>query len=272
MEPDMTALRRLVDAIDRARPWVAPPIWIRICGPVAGPHIIEEDVGFDRLFGFVAPRRCSAVGVVAGGWASLINGPSDRTAGDRERVRSTLLLDRDGMAAGRVRWASGRVVDEPPTSGRMVDCLRRAMTLPTDPPSVGTEVLFASWWLAALRAGARDSGPRLTWSEAIALHPASEFLSDEVPAGSRWVVDAAQALAIACPWSEMRRLIAAGAWDESGITPEAAAWMDDGMLCRWLVDGRAPLAEQLPAAVRGLSPQVARQVRDTLRELGLGSR
>jgi hypothetical protein len=283
MEPHMTALHRLVDTIDQARPWPAPPVWIRICGPVAGPDCIEEDVGFDRLVGFVAPRRCSAVGVVAGGWATPLPGRTGtgrqgrQGREGRQRVRTTLLVDRDGMGAGRVRWASGRVVDEPPVSGRMLDCLRRALGLATDRPSVGTEALFASVWLAALATEPEESGgsaapgARLTWRDAVALHPVREILGDEAPAGSGWLVEAARALAVACPWSEIRRLIAAGAWEESGIAPEAAAWMDDGMLCRWLLDGRVPLGQQLAAAVTRLSPQAARRVHGTLRELGLAT-
>jgi hypothetical protein len=263
----MTALRRLVVAVDRARPLAAPPVWIRIFGPVAGPDRIQEDVGFDRLVGYVAPGECSAVGIVAGGWATPLSGCASTS--DGQRVRSTVVLDRDGRVAARVRWASGRILDEPPTSGRMLDCLRRALSLATDPPSVGTDVLFASMWLAALATASETSGPMLSWPDAVALHPVGQLLGDEVPAGSRWLVDAAMALAVACPWSEVRRLIAAGAWEDSCVAPGAAAWMDDGMLCRWLLDGQAPLAQQLPAADRRLSPLVARRVRGTLRELRL---
>jgi hypothetical protein len=44
------------------------------------------------------------------------------------------------------------------------------------------------------------------------------------------------------------------------------------MLCRWLLDGQATLTHQMDRAVRALTPQVARRVRGTLRELGLATR
>jgi hypothetical protein len=274
MKLDMTALHQLVAALDQARPMTAPPVWIRICGPVARPDKIEEEVGFDRLVGFVAPKRCSAVGVVAGGWATttadadrIVSGGS--RSSPRERVRSTVVVQRDGSSFGRLRWASGRVVDEAPTYGRMFDCLRRAVGLATEPPAVGTDILFASMWLLAITEAADRPASALTWLDVAALHPVSQILEDEVPDWSGGLVDAARALAVACPWSEVRRLIAEGAWAESPVRPSAAAWMDDGMLCRWLLDGQATLALQLRRAADELAPPLARRVGGTLRELGL---
>jgi hypothetical protein len=278
MKLDMTALRQLVATLDRARPLTAPPVWIRICGPVAHPESIEEEVGFDRLVGFVAPTGCSAVGLVAGGWATKVAGGPDGAAGGRsssggrQRCRTTVLVQRDGTCCARLRWESGRIVDEAPTSGRMFDCLRRTVGLATEPPPVGTDVLFASLWLAALADATDRPGPAMTWPDVVALHPVGELLADDAPVGSGWLVDAARALAVACPWSEVRRLITEGAWEESPVPPGAAAWMDDGMLCRWLLDGQPPLTEQLHRAVRRLSPQLARQVRGTLGQLGVAAR
>jgi hypothetical protein len=271
MKPDMNPLSRLVAEVDRARPFTAPPVWVRINGPVTRPASIEQDLGLEGLVGFVAPGACSAVGVVATGWTTDLPGRTGRPNGNRQRVRSTVLVDRKGRVAGRVRWASGRIADEPPSSGRILECLRRALGLATAPPSVSTDILFASMWLAALSDASERSSRPLTWSEAVALHPVGELLADGVTAGAGWLVDAANALAVACPWSEVRRLIAEGAWDEAPVAPGAAAWMDDGMLCRWLLDGQAPLAEQVKAAVVRLSPQLARRVRRTLSELGLAS-
>lgn len=277
MKLDMTPLRQLVAALDRTRPLTAPPVWIRICGPVGHPESIEEDLGFDRLLGFVAPSGCSAVGVVAGGWATTGTArPVDDAGtrgctGRRQRIRTTVLVQRDGTSSARLRWESGRIVDEAPTAGRMFDCLRRAVGLATEPPPVGTDVLFASMWLAAITDATERSGPVMTWPDVVGLHPVGQVLADEAPAGDNWLVDAATALAVACPWSEVRRLVAEGAWDESPVLPSAAAWMDDGMLCRWLLDGQAPLAQQLQRALRQLSPQVARRVRWTFRELGLAT-
>jgi hypothetical protein len=277
MKLDMTALRQLVTALDKARPMAAPPVWIRVRGPVAHPAKLEEEVGFDRLVGFVAPRDCSAVGVVAGGWSTpiaehrqIIAGA--RSPGPRERVRSTVVVQRDGSSFARLRWASGRIVDEAPTYGRMFDCLRRVVGLATEPPAIGTDVLFASMWLLAIADATAEPGSDMTWLDVAALHPVSQILEGEVADWSRGLVDAARALAVACPWSEVRRLITEGAWAESPVPAGAAAWMDDGMLCRWLLDGQATMARQLHRAVKPLAPHVARRVRGTLRELGLATR
>jgi len=280
MKPDMTSLQYLVAALDRDRPLTAPPVLIRIVGPVADPVRIEENLAFDELIGFAAPSDCSAVGVVASGWATKLGGRPDAFAGSanggaydggRERVRTTAIVERDGTALARLRWSSGRVVDEAPTSGRIFDCLRRAVGLATEPAPIGTDVFFASMWLTALADALKLSGHTIGWSDIVALHPVAELMAGEAPRAGSWLVEASTALAVACPWSEIRRLITTGAWNTSPITPSAASWMDDGMLCRWLFDGQAPLALQLDRAVRGLSPKLARRVRATLSELGLAT-
>jgi hypothetical protein len=280
MKPDMTSLQILVTALDRDRPLTAPPALIRIFGPVGDPERIEENIAFDELIGFAAPSDCSAVGVVASGWATSLAGrpealaePANRGAcdGERQRVRTTVIVERDGTALARVRWSSGRVMDEAPTSGRIFDCLRRAVGLATEPPPIGTDVFFASMWLTDLADAVRQSDSAIGWSDIVALHPVAQFMAGEAPRAGSWLVDASSALAVACPWSEIRRLITTGAWAESPVTASAASWMDDGMLCRWLCDGQAPLALQLDHAVRGLSPKLARRVRATLSELGLAT-
>src|ERR1700730_15445755 len=86
----------------------------------------DEAGRVDGLRGYVAPKGCSAVGAVAAGWAVPMAG-----AGSRERVRTTVLVGRDGDTAARLRWTSGQVVDAPPGSGRLLDCLRRAFVLAT---------------------------------------------------------------------------------------------------------------------------------------------
>jgi hypothetical protein len=268
MQQDVIVLQTLVAALDAARPFDAPTVGVRIHGPVGEPRRIDHHLRLDRLVGYVAPSGCSAVGAVAGGWAVPTSG-----ARGRERIRTTVLVGRDGMVAARIRWASGQVVDEPPGSGRLLDCLRRAFALATDPPAVGTDVLFASMWLAALAGGARDARAPTTWSQAAALHPAVCLLagSDAGPP-TRWLPDAARALVVACPWSEVRRMIRDGLWRDSDIPVRAAEWMDDGMLSRWLLDGRPSLADQLNEVSAQLPVGIATRVRQTLRTLGLAPR
>jgi hypothetical protein len=63
---------------------------------------------FDVLAGFTAPPHWRAVGVSTTGWAGRIDdGGCRRTGpGDRQRVRVTVLLDREGGAAGVMRMGA----------------------------------------------------------------------------------------------------------------------------------------------------------------------
>ncbi|MGH9184915.1 MAG: hypothetical protein ACRD0U_03695 [Acidimicrobiales bacterium] len=48
---------------------------------------------------------------------------------DAVRVRSLVLMDRQGTIAGRTAFTDGRSIGEPPTEGLAVDGLRRALGL-----------------------------------------------------------------------------------------------------------------------------------------------
>jgi hypothetical protein len=71
------------------------------------------------LQGFVAPDDWSALGVVAGAWAT--------TPAGRERARVAVVVDREGAASGVVALASGRTITEAPSEGRLLDGLRSAL-------------------------------------------------------------------------------------------------------------------------------------------------
>jgi hypothetical protein len=269
MKADVTtALQTLAATLDEGRPFDAPPVLLKVRGPASKPKRIEEDVRLDRLIGLVAPTACTVVGVIAPGWARPL--PVANGEGTRQRIRTVVLVDRERQVAGRIRWQAGGVVDEAPDSGRILDCLYRALGLETDPPGVGTDVLFASIWLSAVIEQSRTSDSPLTWTEVEALHPVVQILAEaSLPDRRGWLVEAARALAAACPWAEIRRLISAGDWEEDSISPPAAAWMDDGMVCRWLLGGRPGLADLADQAVVPLPPLVAARVRRTLRALSL---
>lgn len=87
----------------------------------------------ESLQGFSAPANWTAIGVCAEGWAypSPGIGHSDRPGAPagpgRERVRSLVLLGREGQVAARLRWQDGRVAKEAPAEGLMMDCLRRSL-------------------------------------------------------------------------------------------------------------------------------------------------
>ena len=79
--------------------------------PLDGVHPAE------LLDGFEAPPEWWALGVVSRGWTS-----------QRRRIVATMLVDRDGTAAGRVIDEHGAVLlDHPPPEGVVPDLLRAAL-------------------------------------------------------------------------------------------------------------------------------------------------
>jgi hypothetical protein len=114
----------------------------------------------------------------------------------------------------------------------------------------------------------------MTWREVACLHPLAQACASTgrpaLPAGS------AQALAgvagATWTWDFLRRH--AGAWATDLVSPEIAAWMDDGMFCRSVLS-ELPDPEQLILRVRPLvTPSAARRLAHALRSLdgGVGER
>jgi hypothetical protein len=221
---------------------------LRVCEPTAGRDCLgwlsldhQHPVG--ALAGFVAPARWRALGVCvpgrahAGGWS--------------DDVAVTLLVDRAGASASLLRRA-GRVEVLPGRpEGALADACRRALGLPTAPPPTTTLGLWTLAWLdrVVATASAREPGrPALTWAAVADLHPASAGPTD--PPG---LALAAAGLAEAWPWARLRADAAVG--DLPGPAPavDVAAWMDDGMWARWLLE-RLPALDALLDAVHCLLP------------------
>ncbi|MGI8807174.1 MAG: hypothetical protein ACR2KK_04935 [Acidimicrobiales bacterium] len=159
-------------------------------GPSVGILPLDGFPPANLLLGAVAPEDWAVLGVATMGWARPRG--RHRPAGSafgRVRAEVVVLVARDGRVVSRVRQGD-RVFTEPPAYGATLDCLQRALGLPTAPP-------------------AADGEPALDWSR-------------------------------------LRQLVAGGAWPELGLTPEEAAWFDDGAFSRWLLGECHPL----PAKVR----------------------
>jgi hypothetical protein len=290
-EPDrLDRLVTLLDAACRADGWHQPHrlVSVEVEPPVEG----EDGAGdgspslafgfrvlgagehpLDHLLGFVAPASWTAMGLVCFGWASP---PADPGAGvgggrpsqhpDRRRVRVVTLLDRRGDERATATLDDGTVVDEP-GAGTVSDALRRCLGLATPPPPVGSGELFAAMWLSAIAASSR----RLTWGEAVALHPA---MHGSVDGGRRRqpeeLVSCGRALHRAMPWGELRLRAASGRRDVGiGVAPDIAAWMDDGMFARWVLGGLPPFPLLLQRCSTVLAAEVLRRVRRTLRAWNL---
>ena len=276
MEDWQALARILLDSLGDRVEAAGHPVWVRVIAPdgaVAGDQF-ELALSGDPagLLGWVAPPECRAAGLVATGTlrasrpaagaargaVDVVSGP---TAGPGPlprpgaRARMAFLLSREGGTGWAMKLPDGREIDKPPEGGRMVDCLRRCFALPTEPPPAGPGRVHATLWLASILAAIRGGIPYLTWGEVVKHHPAAEILD---ATGERADPDALPTMmavmAAAGTWEELRRRTCAEGAMSMLVSPDLAAWMDDGMFARWVL-GELPGPDELMAAVR---PHVSR--------------
>ena len=283
------ALPRLASALDEAAEaagWGGRPSLVRVTAwpsrPVRegfdlGIRPLEDDRSVvEALSGFSAPSEWMAIGVVTEGTARhLVD-----TTSERRRVRCVHLVDRTGASASTLRLqgeaASVFGGDDDHGRGRIDDACRRALELPTAPPTRSTIELWALVWLErvlAARAADDGSGPPLRWSDIAARHPAVAVLvSDD----EEWSEQAAESLvrlgtllADVHSWPVLRMACAAGEWPVDDVAPDVAAWLDDGSFSRWVLGGYPPIADLADATCELLTPSLRRRLRGMLRSWGL---
>lgn len=237
---------------------LAPPTECFTWFPLEGTHPL------DVLLGFVAPPHWRALGVSCPGRAHRLDDAAARQAPhgptEPDPVMVTLLLDRAGGAAGVMRRGDELTTLRGRPEGVVADACRRALALPTSPPPPSTLGLWTAAWLDRVveRAGRADAAARLrSWPAVVELHAAAGRAGD----GRATVPDpealarAAHAFARAWPWARLRADPAVVDVPGPPLSPELAAWMDDGMWARWLLS-RLPATDDLLAAVRALLPSV----------------
>ncbi|MBN2622126.1 MAG: hypothetical protein JXA83_02100 [Acidimicrobiales bacterium] len=224
--------------------------------PLEGSHPL------DLLLGFRAPPHWRALGVSCDGRTHRLDasGRYDDTATDSDDVTVTILVGRDGAAAGLLR-RGGQVTPQPGRpQGAVADACRRALGVTTAPPPSSTLGLWTLSWLdrivdVATRA---DGAARLrSWAAVAELHAATGLDGHGAVATSAPVALAASAatLAEAWPWARLRAEPAVVDVPGPQPSPALAAWMDDGMWARWLLS-RLPRLDDLVAAVHALLPPV----------------
>lgn len=201
-------------------------------------HVISE-----LLLGFDAPATWDAFGLVAAAHAWDLDGD-----GRRRRIHLVHLQARGGPSHTLLVDGSGAsTLLRDGAEGRMADACRRALGLPNPPPSSSPLQWWATLWLHLL-----GSTPALE-----SLHHEQELVElfpGGKPFGSERSLQAlrrhGELLAETCPWSTLRAAAASAALEVPGISPEVAAWMDDGLFARWslaeLGDPSAALAEVVP--------------------------
>ncbi|MHB1929276.1 MAG: hypothetical protein ACYDEN_12590 [Acidimicrobiales bacterium] len=225
---------------------------------LGGPEL-REILPASALLGWTAPREVDRLVVVASGTASACDDagrPLTWPAGDAQPagdpVHLIVVADRRGRLAGRLRVGQS-LEEQVPAGGRMVDTLRRCFGLPTLPPPGDPAALLACLWLGVLLATARPRRRhrgRLTWSEALRLHPANELLLREDPDLPVWVLETVvRRTPGVWTWEQLRQAAVTNGSLAELCPPDLARWMDVGMYARWVMAEGAPL-EQLLAAAR----------------------
>lgn len=244
----------------------------------------------DALLGFTAPSEIWALGTIGSGWVAPLESADDLARGrarqrpsahpDACRMRMISITTRDGLTVGRLTIADGRqheqITDRPDDDvGVVAESVRRALGLPTAPPSFPPRELFLSIWLNDVVSLATDQlavGTRLTWNQVAGQHPAVRMLRH---AGHRTsateLVSSARALDRVASWDQVRDQCAERAWLAGIVEPHIARWMDTGMLARWLTSAFPPLTEMLSQATRLLRTAIGQQLSDTVAEIMAGS-
>jgi hypothetical protein len=193
---------------------------------------LDDQHPFDALLGFVAPDDWEVLGVIAPGWGTRVD------TGVRLRTRVIYVAARDGEEASLIRFAGEDAEILQPTEravGRVADCVRRALDLPTT--SESDDSLLALWWDRVLRKLVERNHPSF----------AGQRLNVDEVAG---VIDAARPLS----WGDERWAVIAneGSLQVSG---SLAAWLDDGMFARLLLADLADPDVAIPAAKRACTPE-----------------
>jgi hypothetical protein len=206
-------------------------------GPDVGILPLDGAAPAEYLLGTVAPPEWSALGVATRGRAGPLSGH-----GPSSHAEVVVLVPRTGAIVGHLRHG-GQVFTEPPAYGLTVDCLQRALQLPTAPPQAPAIQLVATALLeVAISAG--DAGPALALLDA----------------GGEWS---------GFSWERLRQLVAAGHWPDPTLAPEDAAWLDEGAFSRWVLTGRPTLQALLGRVADVAGFAEARRCAGVLQALGL---
>jgi hypothetical protein len=206
-------------------------------GPDVGVLPLDGAAPAELLLGAVAPAEWSALGCATRGRTRPLTGH-----GPSSTAEVVVLVPRVGEIVGRMRHG-GEVHTEPPEYGVTLDCLQRALGLPTAPPQVPS-----THWLAT------------TWLEAVLRSPDPGETAAGLHAGLEWD---------SLGWDRIRELVALGQLPDPTISPEDAAWFDEGGFSRWVLTGRRTLPALLGeiAATAGFAE--ARRCAGVLADMGL---
>lgn len=222
----------------------------------------------DALLGTTAPADWHAVGIATHGWAYHVADRGD-PGRRRHRVHVVTLLSRSGEHAHRTRCDDedlDEVLDGEAPSGEQVDLLRRVLGLPTDPPPCDPSTYWSIEWLSTLVAADR---PIETLADAVGLHPVNHLLRRGTGLDAADVLDVLTAFHRVLTWRRMRELASLDRFEVPDLSPEDAAWLDDGSFARFLLNRCPPLHLLKCRLDDHLPAEVADGVLDLLEDLGV---
>jgi hypothetical protein len=261
----LEGLVRAIDTTAEERGWNEGHLLVNIVGADAE----GADVGFkdieghplNSLLGFTAPAEWLGLGVCAEGWAASVDAAEfcrPSRAKGRMRIRTTVLVTRDGAVASGMRLAGEEfklMPDEGSTgsncSGTILDALKRAMGVATGPPEVTFEGWVARMLLMLIIGDVPRGHRRVPWTQLRASLERYRELADE---GS---------------WETLRGVASKRAGVIADLEPGDAAWMDEGMFSRWAIGGMASYEHLLEKAREASTPEAFSQVRRQLKAWGL---
>ncbi|MEY2473213.1 MAG: hypothetical protein QOK28_2542 [Actinomycetota bacterium] len=196
---------------------------------------LDGEHPFDALIGFDAPPEWEVFGVVAPGWGTYYEGPRK---GERRRVRAIFVASRRGEEASLLRFAGddkGIVMREPQSAGRVADCVRRALDIPTAPAANAS--LVAYWFDRVLQKLAARRHPSARGRGLVDVDEIDELIDGQPMSweDERWRVVQAE-----------------GNLHMDGAV---AAWMDAGMFARFMLAEMADPAESMRAAKPACTPE-----------------
>lgn len=269
------SLTRLAQSMESLRPMGAQPAWAEISGPLERPSGVRWRPDLDTMVGFGAPPSCAAIAAVGYGWAhGLADGPPGAreilAPGEHRRVRIVCLMTRQGDLAGYLRDGTTILVREPPTLGRVLDCIRRCFQLPTPPPEQPSDLLLANMWLANVVGATERATKPLTWPAIAYLHPVLEVAAAEgvdVPAPQfRRIMHVG---AEVWSWSFLLAQATSPGWLADLLPAGAGGWMDEGIFSRWVLDSMRRADDILDQITPLIEPAAAKRLRTTLKQLGV---
>ncbi len=218
---------------------------------------LPEPLGREvELLGYKAGPEVDAIAVIATGSVKLVDASVELTAGiaalTRRQIDFACVVSRSGTVAWKA-CADAKPLQMPtPSSGQMLDCMSRAVDVPTPPPSCSPAILEGPLWAARLASAARTSQARLPWSYVEECRPCAP------PGTPGWSPPADQE-ALVAEWERLRMAAAGGAESVWFPRHELCEWMDAGMFSRSVV-ASIPTPAELSAALRQhLEPQAARR-------------